>query len=123
MGEIQTRVPADVLLLQKALSLEMEKRSAILSADGRELQRKTRESEEVLRKMAVRASAAEPLSPEARGLAEKLKAESDENHRLLENSTRTIHRLLSDLGEKETTYNPGSRKAPQTGGMLVDASV
>lgn len=123
MGEVKASLPSDVFLVQKALGIEMEKRAAILSADGRELQRKTRESEEVLRQMGQMAASPKPLSPEAIRLAEKLREESGENQRLLEKANHTIHRLLTEMGEKESTYDPHARKQQSTGGLLLDASV
>jgi len=116
----------DLILLKRALQVEMDKRSAILAADGRELQRKTRESEEVVRQMRLLADGRRDrpeLSPEARKLAEKLRDEANENQRLLENASSTIHRLLTDMGEKETTYAPGRKGATGGGGILLDASV
>ncbi|MCE9596628.1 MAG: hypothetical protein K8S54_01540 [Spirochaetia bacterium] len=118
----------DLILLKRALSVEIDKRSAILSADGRELQRKTRESEEILRQM--RASIEDPsrkdrseLSPEARKIAERLQIETTENDRLLENANHTIHRLLTEMAEKDTVYSPVGGRSGSTGGVLLDASV
>lgn len=118
----------DLVLLKRALSVEIEKRSAILSADGRELQRKTRESEDILRQM--RASLDESgrkdrpeLSPEARKIAERLQVETAENDRLLENANHTIHKLLTEMTEKDTVYSPKGGKSASTGGVLLDASV
>lgn len=109
----------DIVLFKKAIAIEIEKRAAILTADGRTLQQKTRESVELLREMR---SLGAPLEGEARDLAERLRTESNENMRLLEGANRTLHNLFTGLGEREATYSPAPAQK-KSGGFLLDATV
>jgi class 3 adenylate cyclase len=110
----------DLVLLRKAIAVEIEKRAAILTADGRGLQQKTRESEELVRQMRRIQG---PLSSQVREAAERLQTESNENLRLLDNANRTLHGLITDLGEKEATYAPSQSNQKKSGGYLLDATV
>jgi len=119
MTEKQSR-PQDLALLRAAIDVEIAKRAAILTADGRSLQKKTRESEDLIRQIGRIQS---PLENDARELAERLRIESNENMRLLDSANRTLHTLITDLGEKDATYAPGQAQQKKSGGYLLDATV
>jgi len=110
----------DLVLLRRAIAVEIEKRAAILTADGRRLQQKTRESEELVRQIRHIQG---PLSGQIREAAERLQTESSENMRLLDNANRTLHGLITDMGEKEATYAPSQTNQKKSGGYLLDATV
>lgn len=120
MTEKQQTRPEDLALLRAAIEVEIAKRAAILTADGRALQKKTRESEDLIRKISRIDG---PLSSGARDLAEQLRAESNENMRLLDSANRTLHTLITDLGEKDATYAPAQAQQKKSGGYLLDATV
>lgn len=117
---IDTTQSDDLVLLRRAIAVEIEKRAAILTADGRRLQQKTRESEELVRQIQ---SIKAPLSGPTREAAERLQTESNENMRLLDSANRTLHNLITDMGEKETTYAPSQGTQKKSGGYLLDATV
>lgn len=120
MSDAATFQSDDQTLLGRAIAVEIEKRAAILTADGRRLQQKTRESEELIGQIRRIKG---PLSGEVRSLAERLHTESNENMRLLGNANRTLHSLITDTGEKEATYTPGQPGTRKSGGYLLDATV
>jgi tRNA/tmRNA/rRNA uracil-C5-methylase (TrmA/RlmC/RlmD family) len=127
------------------LDNESKKRKVILQARGRELESLSRKTEELMeevhkieekRRFISDSSFAEILSrvtePQARNILEAhyqstlfdLQAEIQENHKLLERSTATIHRLLTDLGQDHSpdTYAPVKKPKTRAEGLLLNAT-
>lgn len=157
-----------IALFEKGTAIELEKRKAILSAGGSELQRLTGCSADLQRKIqeadTTRSNLEKEIFPgmfgegKAPSLTEieralllkspesanripdilnryrktvwRLKAESDENLRLLHSSARAIGRLLHNLqnlavSDSRNIYAPRSDHPPRTGrtrAVLVNAN-